>query len=69
MPGPRLRELYNSKARQSNAGTRKKGKPKRGSRSEAEEPADCNAAIITPKTKEEKGIERREKLLQEVFSF
>jgi ATP-dependent RNA helicase DHX37/DHR1 len=67
MPGPRLHELYNSKARQSTAGARKKGKLKRGSRSEAEEPADCNAAIITPKTKEEKEIERKEKLLQEVY--
>jgi len=68
MPAPRLRELYNSKARQSTAGTRKKGKLKKGSRSEAAEPADCNAVILTTKTKEEKEIERRENLLQEVHS-
>src|SRR5258708_563789 len=67
MPGPRPRESYNSKARQSTAGTRKKGKRKRVSRSEVEEPANCNADIITTKTKEEKEIERREKLLQEVY--
>ncbi|KIM43329.1 hypothetical protein M413DRAFT_444160 [Hebeloma cylindrosporum] len=68
MPGPHLREGYNSKARQSTAGSRKKGKLKKVSRSEAEKPADCNAAIITTKTKEEKEIERREKLLQELAS-
>jgi len=68
MPGPRLHELYNSKARQSTAGRRKKGKLKKGLRFEAAEPAECNAVMLTTKTKEEKEIERRENLLQEVHS-
>ncbi|KAF5382586.1 hypothetical protein D9615_002788 [Tricholomella constricta] len=53
------------------AGTRKKGKPKRARKPEGE-PApvqeDPNASIFVPKSKEEKDNEKREKLRQELAS-
>jgi ATP-dependent RNA helicase DHX37/DHR1 len=67
MPGPLLRESYNSKARQSTAGTRKKGRLRKKSKPVEEEHLDCNASIIATKSKEEKEYERREKLLRDVY--
>lgn len=71
-PGPARREAYNAKGRQSTAGSRKKGKAKKKDKSELpfDEPQNnANAAILTPKTREEKEAERKEKLLQEVCAF
>jgi ATP-dependent RNA helicase DHX37/DHR1 len=60
---------FNAKARQSTAGSRKKGHLKR-KREEGQvvqmEEADPNASIFVPKTKEQKEQERKEKLRQEV---
>jgi hypothetical protein len=66
MAGPPVRESYNAKARGSTAGSRKKGKPKKKSKSEQLEQQDPNAAILTQKSQEDKDKERKEKLLQEV---
>ena len=66
MTGPPVRESYNAKARGSTAGSRKKGKPKKKSKLEQPEEQDPNAAVITPKSQEDKGREKKEKLLQEV---
>ncbi|KAF9485838.1 P-loop containing nucleoside triphosphate hydrolase protein [Pholiota conissans] len=68
MAGPPVRESYNAKARGSTAGSRKKGKPKKKSKLEQPEEQDSNAAVITPKSQEDKGRERKEKLLQELAS-
>lgn len=58
---------HNVKGRQSTAGSRKKGKRKRSNLVERPElEVDANATILTPKSKEDKDTERREKLLQEV---
>ena len=54
---------YNAKARQSTAGSRKKGKPKKVKR---EQGADPNALVYVPKTEEEKELDAREKLKKEV---
>lgn len=56
-----------NRARQ--AGSRKKGKPKRSRRVEGEPEEvqeDPNATVLVPKSKEQKETERREKLRQEV---
>lgn len=68
MTGPPRREAYNAKGRQSTAGSRKKGKSKKKNNLEQsfDEPINTNADILTPKTREEKEAERKEKLLQEV---
>lgn len=64
-----VREKFNAKARQSTAGSRKRGKPKK-TKTEGELSAvvtvDSNADIFIPKTKEEKEQDRKEKLRQEV---
>ncbi|KAF8176995.1 P-loop containing nucleoside triphosphate hydrolase protein [Pholiota molesta] len=54
MAGPPVRESYNAKARGSTAGSRKKGKPKKKSKSEQLEQQDPNAAILTQKSQEDK---------------
>ena len=63
-----VREKHNSKARQSTAGSRKKGKLKRKRAEEGGEEPDANALIQQSKTKDEKEIERKERLKQEVDS-
>ncbi|KIJ64431.1 hypothetical protein HYDPIDRAFT_28376 [Hydnomerulius pinastri MD-312] len=60
-----VRERYNAKARQSSAGSRKKAK-RRDIATAPAQPADPNAAIIVPKSKEEKESERKERLVQEL---
>ncbi|KAI6030577.1 P-loop containing nucleoside triphosphate hydrolase protein [Pisolithus orientalis] len=61
------------KARQSTAGSRKKGKKKRAepsdtSRTVAADSIDPNADIIVPKSKEQKDDERKERLLKELVA-
>lgn len=59
------RERHNAKARQSTAGQRKKGKRK--ATSIVKDPDyDPNAEIIAPKSEEQKELDRRERLRQEV---
>lgn len=73
MAGPKSRESYNAKARQSTAGSRKKGKVRKSDKpQETEADNNPNATIITPKSQEQKETERKEKLLREVsttYSF
>lgn len=57
-----MRESYNAKARQSTAGSRKKGKRK----NITTEASDPNADIIEPKSREDKDKEQKDRLLQEV---
>ncbi|KIO06158.1 hypothetical protein M404DRAFT_15215 [Pisolithus tinctorius Marx 270] len=64
---------HNAKARQSTAGSRKKGKKKRAepsdtSRTVAADSIDPNADIIVPKSKERKDDERKERLLKELVA-
>ncbi|KAF4617551.1 hypothetical protein D9613_006038 [Agrocybe pediades] len=71
MAGPTPRVAYNAKGRQSTAGSRKKGKPKKKDRSEAtpsQPESDPNASVLVPKSKEDKEAERKAKLLQELAS-
>lgn len=63
--GPAPRERHNAKARQSTAGSRKKGKRKRQDDTET---GDANALIHVPKTSEERELTRREKLKQELIA-
>lgn len=61
-------EKYNAKARKSSSRPTKKAKhavAKEGNVDTIE--ADANASIITPKTKEQKEADRKERLRQEVF--
>ncbi|KAH7885390.1 P-loop containing nucleoside triphosphate hydrolase protein [Phlebopus sp. FC_14] len=63
----RVRERYNARARQSSAGSRKNGKQRaKMSAAVSAEPVDPNAAIIAPKSKEDKEKDRKERLLQEL---
>lgn len=67
--GPAPRERYNAKARQATAGgSKKKGKiGKRNLHINDKTPdSDPNALFHTPKTNEEKELDRKEKLKQEV---
>ncbi|KAI5986162.1 P-loop containing nucleoside triphosphate hydrolase protein [Pisolithus albus] len=65
---------HNAKARQSTAGSRKKGKKKRNESSDTSHLAvvadspDPNADIITPKSKEQKDDERKERALKELVA-
>lgn len=64
---------HNAQARQSTAGSRKKGKKKRAepsdtSRTAAADSIDPNADIIVPKSKEQKDDERKERLLKELVA-
>ena len=65
MKPPTSRPGYNARARQSTAGQRKKGK--RVEKLKPEESGhDSNAAILVPKSDEQKEQDRRERLRQEV---
>ncbi|KAF8843324.1 P-loop containing nucleoside triphosphate hydrolase protein [Paxillus ammoniavirescens] len=61
-----VRERYNAKARQSRAGSRKTGKRRQDVVAAFAEPADPNADIIAPKSKEQKEKERKVRLVQEL---
>lgn len=60
------RERHNAKARQSTAGQRKKGKRKAGSTEIREPDHDPNSEIIIPKSEEQKELDRRDRMKQEV---
>lgn len=60
------RERHNAKARQSTAGQRKKGKRKAGSTDTREPDHDSNLEIIIPKSEEQKELDRRDRMKQEV---
>lgn len=62
------RQAHNQKARQSTAGSRKKGKRKTKDVSRVTPVAaiDSNADVIVPKTQDEKEHDRKLKLRQEV---
>ena len=62
----RKRVLHNAKARQSTAGSRKKGK--KPQKTKSTDQYDPNAAIIVPKSEEQKELDRRERLRQEVHN-
>ncbi|KAJ3895464.1 P-loop containing nucleoside triphosphate hydrolase protein [Lentinula edodes] len=69
--GPAPRERYNAKARQATAGgSKKKGKVgKRDPRiNDKTQDSDPNALFHTPKTNEEKELDRKEKLKQELVA-
>ncbi|KIK99635.1 hypothetical protein PAXRUDRAFT_822554 [Paxillus rubicundulus Ve08.2h10] len=61
-----IRERYNAKARQSTAGSRKTGKRRQDAVAASAEPADPNADIIVPKSREQKEKERKVRLVQEL---
>ena len=65
-----VRQTHNAKARQSTAGSRKKGKVKAKrddtNPAQAEPSSNPNAEILVPKTQEQKDLERRERLRAEV---
>ena len=63
------RERYNAKARQSTAGHRKKGKRKALPATVTEPKYDPNSDIIVPKSDEQKELDRRERLKQEVRMY
>ncbi|KAK7056793.1 putative ATP-dependent RNA helicase DHR1 [Paramarasmius palmivorus] len=63
--GPVPRERYNARARQSQAGSHKRKKHNKGN---TEETPDANTIIHVPKTKEEKELDRKERLKQELIS-
>lgn len=70
MPVDRTRQRYNAKARQSTVGGsshQKKGKrkPQDSTNQDASEP-DPNAEIVVLKSEEQKDLDRREKLREEV---
>ncbi|PPQ66256.1 hypothetical protein CVT24_007274 [Panaeolus cyanescens] len=68
MGGPPVRESYNAKARQSSAGSRKKGKGKKRkiTQNPAAPPEDPNALILDEKSQEEKEKERKQRMLEEL---
>lgn len=68
MNRPSVRQGYNAKARHSTAGQRKKGK-RRNNVATAETELDSNAAVLAPKSDEQKELDRRERLRQEVRSL
>ncbi|KIP08553.1 hypothetical protein PHLGIDRAFT_29519 [Phlebiopsis gigantea 11061_1 CR5-6] len=61
-------ERHNAKARQSTAGRRKKGKRKAPYTMIKEPKHDPNSDIIVPKSEEQKELDRRERLKQELLS-
>lgn len=65
MPGP-VHESHNAKARQSTAGSRKKGKRGKSKNQKNEHQEDPNADVLTAESKEEKETARKIKLLEEV---
>ncbi|KAJ3822852.1 P-loop containing nucleoside triphosphate hydrolase protein [Lentinula raphanica] len=68
--GPAPRERHNAKARQATAGGSRKNRKSRRDPLSADEAkqSDANALFHTPKTKEEKELDRKEKLRQELIS-
>jgi hypothetical protein len=60
---------YNDRARGSSAGGKKKGKRLSRLSASTSEQADPNATIHAPKTPEEKEIEKKERIKQEVCYF
>jgi ATP-dependent RNA helicase DHX37/DHR1 len=68
-----VHESHNAKARQSTAGSRKKGKVKQKrddvNQAQAESSPDPNAEILIPKPKEQKDLERKERLRAEVCGW
>lgn len=67
----RPRERHNAKARQSTTDShKKKSERNKSSASDSVEvpELDVNAEVITPKTQEQKELDRKEKLKQEVRS-
>ncbi|KIK69520.1 hypothetical protein GYMLUDRAFT_33890 [Collybiopsis luxurians FD-317 M1] len=64
--GPVPRQRYNAKARQSSAGGHKKKKTR--PTDDSGESQNPNALFHTPKTKEEKELDRKERLKQELIS-
>ncbi|GJE85929.1 ATP-dependent RNA helicase [Phanerochaete sordida] len=61
------RERHNAKARQSTAGQRKKGKRKAKPSLAKEANYDPNAELIVPKSEEQKELDRKERLRQELL--
>ena len=62
----RSRLRFNAKARQSVAGSHKRKGRQSKLPNHAEEPSDPNAEIVVSKTEEERELDRKEKLKQEV---
>ncbi len=62
---PPVRHEYNAKARRSTAGTRKKGKLKRRKEQQTED-TNTNAEITVQKSAQEKELDKRERLREEV---
>lgn len=60
------REKHNAKARQSTAGQRKKGKRKANTSLLKEPEHDPNVEVIVPRSEEQKELDRKERLKQEV---
>ncbi|KXN93411.1 Putative ATP-dependent RNA helicase PB1A10.06c [Leucoagaricus sp. SymC.cos] len=63
---PQTRQEYNAKARRSTAGTRKKGKVKKRKRSSQADDANPNAEIVVPKSTQEKELDKRERMREEL---
>ncbi|KAF8630939.1 hypothetical protein AX17_005296 [Amanita inopinata Kibby_2008] len=65
-----VRETNNAEARQSMAGSRKNGKlkTKQAQSQSQEQQNDPNAEILTPKSKEQKEVDRKEKLKAELIA-
>lgn len=57
---------YNAKGRQSTSGSRKKGKRRAQAGNPTQPEFDPNASIVVPKSEEQKELDRRERLRQEV---
>ncbi|KAI0697135.1 P-loop containing nucleoside triphosphate hydrolase protein [Cytidiella melzeri] len=63
-----VRQGYNAKARQSTAGSRKKGKRKTKLIDIAEREHDTNAEVVARKSDEQKELDRRERLREELLA-
>ncbi|KAF9454792.1 DHX37 protein [Macrolepiota fuliginosa MF-IS2] len=63
---PPVRQEYNAKARRSTAGTRKKGKLKKRTQEEQANDTDPNAEIVVPKSAQEKELDKRQRLREEL---
>lgn len=64
----RPKERYNAKARQSSTSHKKKGRKKKDSLSDPQiQDVDVNADIVVPKSQEQKELDRKERLTQEVY--
>lgn len=64
---PPVRERYNAKARQSSAGSsHKKGKRVASATLHPHEELDPNADVHLPKSKDQKDVEKRDRMQQEL---